>query len=85
MQPFLFNLFIDLDIIFLTRLFRFLQWPLAQFIYVLWALKSREGYAIIGGGFPLQKLTNEQGDALNVAYEVKIFPARVYVGKQRLC
>eukprot|EP01018_Ginkgo_biloba_P000052 Gb_21865 [translate_table: standard] len=79
-QPFLFNLFADPDIIRLPRLFRFLQRPLAQFISALRAPKSREGYAAIGGGSPLRKLTNEQANALRLALEVKKVPAKVYVG-----
>ncbi|KAL2517850.1 Ferrochelatase-1 [Abeliophyllum distichum] len=59
-QPFLFNLFADPDIIRLPRLFRFLQQPLAQLISVLRAPKSKEGYAAIGGGSPLRKITDEQ-------------------------
>ncbi|PKI72491.1 hypothetical protein CRG98_007094 [Punica granatum] len=59
-QPFLFNLFADPDIIRLPRLFRFLQQPLAKLISVLRAPKSREGYASIGGGSPLRQITNEQ-------------------------
>lgn len=79
-QPFLFNLFADPDIIRLPRLFRFLQRPLAQFISVFRAPKSREGYAAIGGGSPLRKITYEQADALKVALEVKNVLAKVYVG-----
>lgn len=48
------------DIIRLPRLFRFLQRPLAQLISVLRAPKSKEGYAAIGGGSPLRKITDEQ-------------------------
>ncbi|KAH9799883.1 Ferrochelatase-1 [Citrus sinensis] len=59
-QPFLFNLFADPDIIRLPRLFRFLQWPLAKLISVVRAPKSKEGYAAIGGGSPLRKITDEQ-------------------------
>ncbi|MBA0571779.1 hypothetical protein Golob_002154, partial [Gossypium lobatum] len=59
-QPFLFNLFADPDIIRLPRLFRFLQKPLAQFISVLRAPKSKEGYASIGGGSPLRRITDDQ-------------------------
>ncbi|KAI3849907.1 hypothetical protein MKW98_026821 [Papaver atlanticum] len=61
-QPFLFNLFADPDIIRLPRLFRFLQRPLAQLISVSRAPKSKEGYAAIGGGSPLRKITDEQID-----------------------
>lgn len=48
------------DIIRLPRLFRFLQRPLAQLISTLRAPKSKEGYASIGGGSPLRKITDEQ-------------------------
>ncbi|CAN4086558.1 unnamed protein product [Withania somnifera] len=78
-QPFLFNLFADPDIIRLPRLFRFLQRPLAQLISVLRAPKSREGYAAIGGGSPLRKITDEQASALKMALETKEVPANVYV------
>ncbi|ERN15462.1 ferrochelatase-1, chloroplastic [Amborella trichopoda] len=79
-QPFLFNLFADPDIIRLPRLFRFLQRPLAQLISVLRAPKSKEGYASIGGGSPLRKITDEQADALKKAVEAKTIPVNVYVG-----
>ncbi|KAL2532863.1 Ferrochelatase-2 [Abeliophyllum distichum] len=59
-QPFLFNLFADPDIIRLPRLFRFLQKPLAKFISVARAPKSKEGYASIGGGSPLRQITDAQ-------------------------
>ncbi|GAA0142960.1 lyase [Lithospermum erythrorhizon] len=78
-QPFLYNLFADPDIIRLPRLFRFLQRPLAQLISVLRAPKSKEGYASIGGGSPLRKITDEQADALKMALEAKDVPANVYV------
>lgn len=51
---------IEQDIIRLPRLFRFLQKPLAQFISVLQAPKSKEGYASIGGGSPLRWITDAQ-------------------------
>nr|XP_010913104.1 ferrochelatase-1, chloroplastic [Elaeis guineensis] len=79
-QPFLFNLFADPDIIRLPRLFRFLQRPLAQLISVLRAPKSKEGYAAIGGGSPLRRITDEQACALRVALEEKNLHANVYVG-----
>ncbi|XP_077217087.1 ferrochelatase-1, chloroplastic-like [Tasmannia lanceolata] len=79
-QPFLFNLFADPDIIRLPRLFRFLQQPLAQLISVLRAPKSKEAYASIGGGSPLRRITDEQGDALKMALEERQMPVNVYVG-----
>ncbi|KAK8698555.1 hypothetical protein V6N13_114667 [Hibiscus sabdariffa] len=79
-QPFLYNLFADPDIIRLPRLLRFLQRPLAKLISVLRAPKSKEGYAAIGGGSPLRKITDEQADALRMALEAKNVCANVYVG-----
>ncbi|KAL6998095.1 lyase [Sarracenia purpurea var. burkii] len=78
-QPFLFNLFADPDIIRLPRLFQFLQQPLAQLISVLRAPKSKEGYAAIGGGSPLRKITNDQAFALRKALEAREMPVNVYV------
>nr|KJB75507.1 hypothetical protein B456_012G045300 [Gossypium raimondii] len=79
-QPFLFNLFADPDIIRLPRLFRFLQKPLAQFISVLRAPKSKEGYASIGGGSPLRRITDDQAEELRKSLWAKDVPAKVYVG-----
>ncbi|OQU85130.1 hypothetical protein SORBI_3004G179400 [Sorghum bicolor] len=79
-QPFLFNLFADPDIIRLPRLFRFLQKPLAKFISVVRAPKSKEGYASIGGGSPLRQITDAQAEALREALCGKDVPAKVYVG-----
>lgn len=78
-QPFLYNLFADPDIIRLPRLFRFLQRPLAQLISMLRAPKSKEAYASIGGGSPLRKITDEQAHALEMALEAKDMAANVYV------
>ncbi|GAQ89635.1 ferrochelatase [Klebsormidium nitens] len=79
-QPFLFNLFADPDIIRLPRNLRFLQRPLAQFISSVRAPKSAEGYAAIGGGSPLRRITNDQAQALQESLEKKGCPAHVYVG-----
>ncbi|AQK71812.1 Ferrochelatase [Zea mays] len=79
-QPFLFNLFADPDIIRLPRLFRFLQKPLAKFISEVRAPKSKEGYASIGGGSPLRQITDAQAEALREALHGKDVPANVYVG-----
>ncbi|XP_023546547.1 ferrochelatase-2, chloroplastic isoform X1 [Cucurbita pepo subsp. pepo] len=79
-QPFLYNLFADPDIIRLPRLFRFLQEPLAKLISTFRAPKSKEGYASIGGGSPLRKITDEQAQALKMALEEKNTSANVYVG-----
>ncbi|WJX34782.1 hypothetical protein P8452_22859 [Trifolium repens] len=79
-QPFLFNLFADPDIIRLPRIFSFLQKPLAQFVSVLRAPKSREGYASIGGGSPLRRITDAQAEELKKSLSGKNVPAEVYVG-----
>ncbi|CAN1778935.1 Ferrochelatase-1, chloroplastic/mitochondrial [Linum perenne] len=83
-QPFLFNLFADPDIIRLPRLFQFLQRPLAQLISTLRAPKSKEGYAAIGGGSPLRKITDEQAYAIKDALQAKDVSVDVYVG-MRYC
>jgi len=44
----------------LPPVFQFLQKPLAQFISVARAPKSKEGYASIGGGSPLRHITDAQ-------------------------
>ncbi|GFZ16234.1 ferrochelatase 1 [Actinidia rufa] len=67
------------DIIRLPRLFKFLQRPLAQLISVLRAPKSKEGYASIGGGSPLRKITDDQAFALKKALDAKEMPVNVYV------
>ena len=71
-QPFLYNLFADPDIIRLPEAVRFLQEPLASIISTLRAPKSQEGYASIGGGSPLREMTEQQASAieqsLNRAY-----------------
>ncbi|XP_027361154.1 ferrochelatase-2, chloroplastic-like isoform X2 [Abrus precatorius] len=79
-QPFLFNLFADPDIIRLPRIFSFLQKPLAQFVSVVRAPKSKEGYASIGGGSPLRRMTDAQAEELMKSLWAKNVPAKVYVG-----
>ncbi|ESW09806.1 hypothetical protein PHAVU_009G157600 [Phaseolus vulgaris] len=79
-QPFLFNLFADPDIIRLPRIFSFLQKPLAQFVSIVRAPKSKEGYASIGGGSPLRRMTDAQAEELKKSLWEKNVPANVYVG-----
>ncbi|KAK6140846.1 hypothetical protein DH2020_025414 [Rehmannia glutinosa] len=73
-QPFLFNL-----ISFVFPGCSVPSTPLAQLISVLRAPKSKEGYAAIGGGSPLRKITDEQASALKLALEAKEVSANVYV------
>ncbi len=79
-QPFLYNLFADPEIIRLPQGLQFVQPILAQIISVLRAPKSSEGYKAIGGGSPLRKITDEQAVALEAALKAKGQPASVYVG-----
>ncbi|EDX87779.1 ferrochelatase [Synechococcus sp. PCC 7335] len=78
MQPFLFNLFSDPEIIRIP--FPALQKPLAWFISSRRAKTSQENYQQIGGGSPLRRITEEQGSALKEALKEKGKDAEVYVG-----
>lgn len=78
-QPFLFNLFADPDIIRLPSPLQFLQPAIAQLVSVLRAPKSREGYEAIGGGSPLRRITEEQAEALSKALNRKGLIAQTYV------
>ena len=62
-QPFLFNLFADPDIIRLPPQLQFLQGFLATLLSNSRAPKSREAYKAIGGGSPLRRITDEQAGA----------------------
>lgn len=78
-QPFLYNLFADPDIIRLPSAIQFLQPLIANLISTLRTPKSREGYESIGGGSPLRKITEEQADALTSSLEKKGLQAKTYV------
>ncbi|HTX15152.1 MAG TPA: ferrochelatase [Candidatus Baltobacteraceae bacterium] len=76
-EPFLYNLFSDPDIInfpgsFLARK------PLAKLISTTRSKKVRIKYAEIGGGSPIRRLTEQQGRALESALR-PLMPARVIV------
>ncbi len=79
-QPFLYNLFADPDIIRLPAPAQFLQPFLAWTISTLRAPKSAEGYKAIGGGSPLRRITEEQAAALQQGLRSKGLDASVYVG-----
>ena len=66
-QPFLYNLFCDREIISLGP--AFLQRPLAWLISRRRAPKSKACYALIGGGSPLKTITRRQAEALENALE----------------
>jgi ferrochelatase len=80
-QPFLFNLFADPDIIRLPGAVNFLQQPLAALLSANRAPKSREAYASIGGGSPLRRITDAQAEAMKNAMVKKgELDTKVYVG-----
>jgi protoporphyrin/coproporphyrin ferrochelatase len=77
-QPFLFNLFSDPEIIRIP--FPALQKPLAWLISSRRAKTSQANYQQIGGGSPLRRITEEQGTALKHKLAEKGKEAEVYVG-----
>lgn len=83
-QPFLYNLFSDREIIRLGP--AFLQKPLAWLISSLRSAKTRSAYALIGGRSPIREITLEQAAALErslneeLAAHGQISEFRVFVG-----
>lgn len=67
-EPFLFNLFSDRQIIRLSP-FAFLQKIIARKIAAKRSPKSRKAYRLIGGGSPLARITAEQGQSLEKALQ----------------
>ncbi|MBN4001383.1 ferrochelatase [Nostoc sp. LPT] len=76
--PFLYNLFSDPEIIRLP--FRWLQKPLAWFIASRRIRTSKENYKQIGGGSPLRRITEAQGEALKEQLGYLGQEANIYVG-----
>lgn len=77
MQPFLYNLFADPELIRLP--FPFLQRAFAWAISTLRAEKSRRNYAAIGGGSPLRRITAEQARELQAHLVAEGYDVPVYV------
>ncbi len=77
-RPFLFNLFSDPEIIRLPV--PWLQKPLAWLISNSRAEKSQENYKEIGGGSPLRRITEEQGNALKAQLKDLGHDAEIYIG-----
>ncbi len=77
-RPFLFNLFSDPEIIRLPS--PWLQKPLAWLIATLRSSKSQENYRQIGGGSPLRKITEAQGEALEQRLKEIGQGANIYIG-----
>ncbi len=76
--PFLYNLFSDPEIIRLP--FTWLQRPLAWFIASRRMKKSQENYRKIGGGSPLRRITEAQGEALREQLHDLGQEANIYIG-----
>ncbi|AFY35427.1 ferrochelatase [Calothrix sp. PCC 7507] len=76
--PFLFNLFSDPEIIRLP--FSWLQKPLAWFIATRRTKTSQANYKQIGGGSPLRRITEAQGEALKEKLSDLGQEANIYVG-----
>ncbi|MBW4446140.1 MAG: ferrochelatase [Spirirestis rafaelensis WJT71-NPBG6] len=76
--PFLYNLFSDPEIIRLP--FSWLQKPLAWLIASRRTQKSQENYKQIGGGSPLRRITEAQGEALKEQLQALGQEANIYVG-----
>jgi len=76
--PFLFNLFSDPEIIRLP--FRWLQKPLAWFIASRRVKTSQANYKQIGGGSPLRRITEAQGEALREQLGDLGQEAKIYLG-----
>ncbi len=76
--PFLYNLFSDPEIIRLP--FPWLQKPLAWLISSRRTQKSQENYKQIGGGSPLRRITEAQGEALREQLSALGHEASIYVG-----
>jgi ferrochelatase len=76
--PFLYNLFSDPEIIRLP--FSWLQKPLAWLIASRRTGTSQENYKQIGGGSPLRRITEAQGEALREQLKAVGHEANIYVG-----
>jgi ferrochelatase len=77
-QPFLYNLFSDPDIIDFPFA-RIGRRPLAKLISTTRAKKVEHHYSVIGGGSPIRRFTESQARALEVALETQGVNARCFV------
>jgi protoporphyrin/coproporphyrin ferrochelatase len=75
---FLYNLFSDPDLIRIP--IPFLQKPIASLIAASRTPVSQQNYAVIGGGSPLRKITEEQAENIENVLERHGVNAKVYVG-----
>jgi len=77
-QPFLYNLFCDPDIIDFPFA-RIGRRPLAKLISTTRAKKVEHHYSVIGGGSPIRRFTETQARALETALESRGVKARCFV------
>jgi ferrochelatase len=80
-EPFLYNLFADPDIIRLPKSISWLQRPLATLVSRLRAPKSREAYASIGNGSPLTNWTQAQANGIDSAISKRLQAAPDELGR----
>jgi ferrochelatase len=78
-KPFLYHLFADPKVIQLPFIIRE---PLARFIAAFRHQQSRGYYEKIGGGSPLRRITEQQGEALRAALARRGYDVRMYIGMQ---
>jgi ferrochelatase len=77
-QPFLFNLFSDPDIIDFPGA-RIGRKPLARLISSLRAQKVQHHYSLIGGGSPIRRFTEQQARALQIKLRMSGIEAHCFV------
>src|SRR5438270_9065171 len=77
-EPFLFNLFCDPDIIDFPFA-RIGRKPLAKLISSTRAKKVQHHYSVIGGGSPIRRFTESQARALEAALQALRVNARCFV------
>jgi ferrochelatase len=77
-EPFLFNLFCDPDIIDFPFA-RIGRKPLAKLISATRARKVQHHYSVIGGGSPIRRFTEQQARALQLKLAESGFDARCFV------
>ena len=77
-EPFLYNLFSDPDIIDFPFA-RLGRRPLAKLISTTRARKVQHHYAVIGGGSPIRRFTEQQARALELRLNEEGVPARCFV------
>src|SRR5262249_405317 len=78
-EPFLFNLFCDPDIIDFPFA-RIGRKPLAKLISTTRAKKVQHHYSVIGGGSPIRRFTGQQAQALGIHTRNQVVDGHGFVG-----